>query len=91
MEAFSSKERHPMKMRLTHHPNEAFEAEITTDHPASIPGPIALKRKDTGEFIALDDCFGLPRTSLKKYDLLEVRRDERARLNAAGIMIAHAQ
>jgi hypothetical protein len=74
-------------MRLTHQPEAEFEAEITTDHPASIAGPIALKRKDTGEFIALRDCFGLPGTSFKKYDLLEVSTDERRRLDAAGIII----
>lgn len=76
-----------MKMRMAHQPQEAFEAEITTDHPASIPGPIALKRKGTGEFLALRDCFGLPGTSFKKYDLLDLSADERARLDAAGIMI----
>lgn len=77
-----------MKMRLTLQPDEEFEAEITTDHPASVPGPIALKRTDTGAFIALDDCFGLPGASFKKYDLLVVSKDERARFHAAGIMMA---
>ncbi|HET8844333.1 MAG TPA: hypothetical protein VFN35_22895 [Ktedonobacteraceae bacterium] len=76
-----------MKLRLTHRPNEAFEAGITTDHPASIAGPIALKRTDTGAFIALDDCFGLLGTVRKKYDLLEISKDERTQLHAAGIMI----
>ena len=75
-----------MRMRVASQPNEVFEAEITTDHPASIPGPIALKRKDTGEFIALRDCFGLPGRALK-YDLLEISADERARFDAAGITI----
>lgn len=79
-----------MKMRLADHPNEKFEAEITADHPASMPGPVALQRKDTGEFIALDDCFGLPGTSCKKYDLLEIRRDEREWLNRAGIKIGYS-
>jgi hypothetical protein len=77
-----------MKMRLTHHPTQSFEAEITTDHPASIPGPIAFKRKDTGEFIAIRDCFGLPGTPFKKYDLLEASADEKTRLEANGIIIA---
>lgn len=76
-----------MKLRVTDRPGEEFEAEITTNHPANIPGPIALLRKDTGEFIALRDCLGLPGTSFKKYDLLEVSTDERARFDAAGIMI----
>lgn len=75
-----------MKMRLTHH-NEEFEAEITADHPASIAGPIALKRKDTDEFIALRDCFGLPGTTFKKYDVFEATDEERRRLDEAGIMI----
>lgn len=76
-----------MKMRLTNQPTEELEAEITTSHPTTIPGPVALKRKDTSEFIELRDCFGLPGTPFKKYDILEASADERAQLNAAGIMI----
>jgi len=64
-----------------------FDAELTTEHPDSIPGPMVLKRMDTSEFIALGDCFRLPGTSFKKYDLLEISTDERAWFDAAGIMI----
>ena len=76
-----------MKMRSIQLSDEVFEAEITTNHPASIPGPIALVRKDTGEWIALGDCLGLPGTPFKKYDILEVSSFERAQFDAAGLMI----
>jgi hypothetical protein len=82
-----AKVRSLMKMRSTHQPDDVFEAEITTDHPASIPGPLAFVRKDTGEWIALDDCQGLPGTPFKKYDILEADADERARFETAGFMM----
>lgn len=76
-----------MKMRPINQPGQEFEAEITTNHSAGIPGPIALKRKDSGEYIALRDCLGLPGTPFKKYDLLEVNAEEQAQLDEAGLMI----
>jgi len=48
-----------MRLRTADH-RKTFNASIPTDHPASVPGPIALKRQDTGEWISLGDCFGVP-------------------------------
>lgn len=76
-----------MKLRVTLQPEIECEAEISIDHPASIPGPLSLRRKDTGEFIAMRDIFGLPGTSFKKYDLLALSADEQLRLHEAGIMV----
>ena len=73
-----------MKLRLTHKIEEEFEAEITTEHPVSTPGRIALKHKDTGDFLALRDCFGLPVKAFKKYDILIVSTEEVAQLKEAG-------
>jgi hypothetical protein len=74
-----------MKLRSTAPGHETFTAELTTDHPASIPGSLAIKRPDTNEFIALRDIIGV--TNLK-YQLLEVTSTETARLREAGINIA---
>lgn len=76
-----------MKMRVVERPTEEFEAEISTEHPASIPGPLSFKRKDTGEYLSVRDCFGLPGTPFKRYDLLEISTEERSRLEAGGLMI----
>ncbi len=72
-----------MKMRSTQEGRE-FDAELTTEHPASVPGPVAVRRLDTGEYISLGDIFYVPS---RQFDLLEVSDEERTRLEAAGLMI----
>lgn len=76
-----------MKLQPVQRPSEAFEVSISTEHPATIPGPLSLKRTDTGAFIALKDCMGMPGTPFKKYDILNASTDERARLHNAGILL----
>lgn len=55
-----------MRLRTADH-RKTFNASIPTDHPASVPGPIALKRQDTGEWISLGDCFGVPGCKFGNY------------------------
>ncbi len=57
-----------MKMRSTQDGSE-FDAELSSEHPASLPGPLAIKRSDTGEFIALKDVFFV---QSRLFDILEV-------------------
>lgn len=77
-----------MKLRLIHtsEVSSEFFAEIATDHPSSVPGPLALKR-DTGEFIAIRDAMGLPGGRYQRYEILEASAEERARFQEAGIML----
>jgi hypothetical protein len=72
-----------MKLRSTR-THETFDAELTADHPDSIPGLLALKRKDTHAFIALRDVFTLPS---RKFDILEATDEERRQLDESGIML----
>jgi hypothetical protein len=74
-----------MKLRSTAASHETFNAELTTDHLPSIPGPLAIKRLDTSEFIPLRDILGV---GSQKYQLLEVSPSESARLEEVGITIA---
>jgi len=78
-----------MKMRLVDRPAEEFEAEIVIDHPESVPGPFALRRKDTGEYISVADCFGLSGvpSKWKKYDIMEATVAEHAQFEAFGILL----
>ncbi len=76
-----------MKLCTTHS-QETFTAELTNDHPASIPGTVAIQRSDTGEIIALRDILGVPGVSNQKYQLLEITPTEKERLDQAGIVVA---
>lgn len=74
-----------MRLRTADH-CQAFNASITTDHPASVPGSTALKRQDTGECISLGDCFGVPGHPLshQKYEVIDISNEERHRLDEEG-------
>jgi hypothetical protein len=76
-----------MRMRSIHD-NSEFDAELTTQHPPSIPGPLAIQRSDTGEFIAIRDVFSV---QSRLFDLLEVSEEERAQLSAAGVMLVEPE
>ncbi len=78
-----------MKLLSTRDGRE-FIAELTTEHPASIPGPLAVRRVDSGQFIALKDLIGVPGApgSTLDYQLLEVSAEERERLDQAGLTVA---
>ena len=67
-------------------PRKTFNASITTDHPASVPGPLTLKRLDTGECISLGDCFGVPGHPLshQKYEVIDISNEEIRRLDEEG-------
>ena len=73
-----------MKLRMVHNIKEEFYAEITIEYIVSITGTIALKRNDTGDIIALRDCFGLPVKAFKKYDIIMMTIEEAAQLKDAG-------
>ncbi len=76
-----------MKMRSTQDGSE-FDAELSSEHPASLPGPLAIKRSDTGEFIALKDVFFV---QSRLFDILEVSTQERKQLEAAGVMLVEPE
>lgn len=80
-----------MKLLSTRDGKE-FTGELTTEHPASIPGPLAIRRLDDGTFIALRDCIGVPGApgSTLNYQLLEVSKEEKERLDKEGIIIAES-
>ena len=72
------------------HDQQPFNAELTTNHDASIPGSLAIKRLDTGDIIALRDVIGIliAPGSTVKYQLLEVTDEEREKLGKEGFVIA---
>jgi hypothetical protein len=84
LKRISRKKRGTVKLHTRTSEPETFDAEITTDHPSDIAGPIALKCKDTGTFIAFLDVFMGP---ARKYDIIDATDDERSRLEAGGIML----
>ena len=73
-----------MKLRSTQS-QETFTAELTNEHPASVPGPLAIKRAGSDTYIAMRDVLGV---ADPPYQLLEVSPGERLTLKAAGIIIA---
>ena len=75
-----------MKLKASQPPYEEFTATLTTEHPPSIPGRLAIKRSDTGALIALRDIMGTALTV--KYQLLEVTPAEKDSLEKEGLVIA---
>ena len=74
-----------MKLRVSQPTYEKFDAELI-DAPSNVPGKLAMRRKDTGEIIALRDIVGTPSTA--KYQLLDVTPEEKAALEQEGLVIA---
>jgi hypothetical protein len=68
--------------------DQLFEAELTDQHPKSITGALALKRTDTGTYIALHDIFSLPDC---KYAIIESTPLEQERLDQVGIVLFGSQ
>lgn len=71
-----------MKMRTRD--GQKFDATLTTEHPPDIPGPLAIKRLDNGEYIAIKDVFSV---ESRLFDILEASDQERAQFEAADIML----
>ena len=61
-----------------------FEAEILVGHSS---GPIAFKRRDSGECIPLWQVLGVPGSPSQEYQVVEVSYDEIIVLNAHGVLI----
>ncbi len=76
-----------MKLRSLHN-DEIFKAELTSNYPKNIPGPLALRRSDTGSYIALHDIFSLP---TRQYDILASTPLEQSQLDQVGIILFGSQ
>lgn len=73
-----------MRLQERSAPYTEFDAELVTDHPQSVPGPLALRRKDTSGYIAIRDILIFDD---RVYDILDATEKEKQRLNENGVML----